>query len=167
MNPTRTMKFIIHVLDWMGETKPQLNSIDAGRMILASAIQESGLEHRHQIGGPAHGLAQEEPIGAAEALRIDNEVLNTRFLEALGLPQDRDKLHRALEWSEWGMVVSARLKLWPLPDRLPRQHEQDEAWKQYIAAWKPGKPWPHKWEHSWITACQAVRDCDTSGGFWA
>lgn len=167
MNPAQVLKYgILPVFEWMGESKPALNDIDAARMVLAASIQESGLTHRHQIGGPAHGFQQDEPIGAAEALRVDNTILKTRFLEKLGLPQEPVALHRALEWSEWGMVVSARLKLWPLPNRLPRQGEQDEAWDQYTASWRPGKPWPHKWEHSWVTACQAVRDCYTNGWLW-
>lgn len=158
MNPAKVLKYgIMPVLECLGETEPRLNNIAAARMILAAAVQESQLTYRHQIGGPAHGFAQDEPIGAAEALRVDR-MKGWHFLEAMGLPQTPVELHRALEFSEWAMVISARLKLWPLPERLPLDGEEQMAWEQYQQAWRPGKPHPHRWNHSWVTACQAVRD---------
>ena len=160
MNPAEALKHVIMpTLEWMGKDRIQLASPHAGRLILAAAIQESDLMHRHQIGGPAHGFGQEEPIGAAEALRIDNSILRTRFLDRIGLPQDAVELHRALEWSEIGMVISARLKLWPISAPLPASaFDEAVAWHQYKTAWKPGKPHRHRWQHSWSTACQAMTD---------
>lgn len=147
-------------LRWMGAP---FDSVDASRMILAAALQESGLRTRHQIGGPAHGGTQFEIIGAAEAIRVD-DLLGKHFLKRLGLPRDPEGLHRALEWSEIGMVVCSRLLLWPHPKALPSAGEQYEGWEQYYDRWKPGKPHPERWAASWAGACEAVSFDE--GGWW-
>lgn len=140
-------------LRWMGEP---YDSLDAERFLLAIAMQESNLEHRAQVPvAHAHGYWQFEPIGCAEAIRIDN-LLGGRFLRELNLPRVPERLHEALQWSEVGMVVCARLMLWPVPAPLPGPWEQAVGWRQYVRAWKPGKPHPHRWVHAWVTAGQAT-----------
>ena len=169
MNPTTFLNVAIRpTLRWMGE--PFDNAL-AERILLAIAMQESDMEHRHQVGGPAHGFFQFEPIGCAEAIRIDG-LNQTRFFERLVLPTQYDELHVALEWSEAAMVVCARLILWSITRPLPGPHEQADAWRQYIRAWKPGKPHPDRWPANWALACEACEAVDgvpvetSDGGWW-
>lgn len=157
MNPALALSTAIQpALSFMAEP---YNSEAAERMILAAWVQESGLEHRRQINGPARGFGQFEVAGCAEALRV-----NTEIIGRLLLPTNAMDLHRALEFSDIGCAVCSRLILWPIPEPLPGDHEEAVGWRQYLRAWRPGKPHHDRWNHSWLTAGRAVRACRE--GWW-
>lgn len=128
----------------------------ATRLLLAIGVQESGFEHRHQIGGPAVGFFQFEQAGGVRGV--------------LSHPQTRQPIRDALKalryspdastWSCFDAIrhndvlacVFARLLLWTLPDPLPT--DAQTGWSQYRAAWRPGKPRLSDWSESWRKAME-------------
>jgi hypothetical protein len=143
---------------------PQMGAPSAVAMLLAIGLQESQFEaRRQQPAGPARGLWQFEPIGVRGVLthpRTETHV--ARVLHALqyGGASTEDCYH-AIEHNDVLAACFARLLLWSLPDALPPdEHAADIAWRQYLKAWRPGKPRPKEWPGhygvSWdIVACES------------
>ncbi len=136
----------------------RMRSPDAASLVLSIGWQESLFNHRVQVGGgPARGFWQFEQRGGINGV--------------LGHEQTRDPLSEALRALKYdpGMstfacynivahndilaCVFARLLLWTLPWPLPGVSDREEGWRQYIAAWRPGKPhartWPDAWSAGW------------------
>jgi hypothetical protein len=65
-------------------------------------------------------------------------------------------VHDVVEYSDVVACVFARLLLWTLPQRLPQPTETDMAWRQYIDAWRPGKPHPQRWPERYARAWMEV-----------
>lgn len=136
-------------------------SDSARAMLLAIAMQESGLAHRRQVRGPARGWLQFEVAGVKGALRhrACQPWLHVA-LDAWLLPTTAPALHATLEWSDTAAVWLARALLWseaaPLPPPTPAG--EAEGWRQYRANWRPGKPHPEAWPGHWARACRAVAD---------
>lgn len=133
----------------------------ADALLLAIALQESGLETRKQTKGPARGFWQFERGGVQgvashfttrehyqrllRACDVDPAMHPNRVQQLLG-DDDRDVLAAGI----------ARLNLWWLPNALPELGEIERAWEYYLAAWRPGKPHRHRWNTSYPTAMEAV-----------
>lgn len=139
------------------------HSRNAERFILAIALQESRAKHRKQLGqdgrptGPANGYWQFERGGGvtgvlnhrATAERIRN-ICKLYDIEAT--PQ---ALWEAIRYHDIAAACLARLLIYTLPSSLPTTAE--EGWKQYIAAWRPGKPHPQTWNECWRQADEATK----------
>lgn len=141
----------------------RMDSPGARAMLLAIGMQESKFAHRRQFPtGPARGFWQFERGGVracsgsrcwgvlvAPASRPHAE----RVLRRLTYPVDVAAAHAALEHNDALAAAFARLLLFTLPERLPRRDEPDEGWRQYLAAWQPGKPhartWPGYFRRAW------------------
>ena len=130
----------------------RMDSTQARAMLLAVALQESGLRHRAQIGGPARGFWQFEPIGV-EGVRTHHSTgefavgINQTFLYS------QDAVYRAIEHNDVLAAAYARLLLWSLPDALPGgRMDVDYGWSLYIKAWRPGKPHRDRWDGNWRAA---------------
>lgn len=126
----------------------------ATAMLLAIALQESGLEHRRQLPrkpggkpGPARGLWQAEPGGGC--IRVLSHPATAKHLapalKALRYEPSESRLYEALEHNDVLACVLARLLLWTDPAPLPDQHGYEAGWAIYLRQWRPGQPRPEKW----------------------
>lgn len=142
----------------------------AHAMLLAIAMQESGLEHRVQLiggsrvwwkslNGPARGFWQFEKAGVQGVLTHPlTEDHIEEILERMSIPLRRNLVHRTLAYNDALATCFARLLLWTIPHRLPTMSEPGRAWNQYLEAWRPGKPhrdtWDANFEMAWRTILQ-------------
>jgi hypothetical protein len=146
----------------------------ASTMLLAIGLQESKfLARRQGGGGPARGFWQFErghvagvlkaPIAKrnitgvlrhpATAEHIARALRHLRYGGAVG---NATACHAIVEHNDTVACVFARLLLWTLPERLPRAHEVDRAWQQYVKAWRPGKPHRETWTSNYAEAWHQV-----------
>lgn len=139
---------------------PGMASTEASALLLAIALQESALEHRRQVKGPARGFWQFEVIGVAGVL--EHRLTRTPAQDALEAlvyrPVERAPIvvQRALEHNDVLAAVVARLNLWPLRAQLPARADVDGGWTQYLKAWRPGKPRPATWATNYERAWSAM-----------
>jgi len=140
----------------------RMDSEVAAVVILAICLQESELRHRRQMGytsaqpGGARGYPQFERVGSDEVLRHPASQTAARMV-CLAVDyeaEDLDDVWRALEHGDVLAAAWARLALWRHPDALPT--DQDEAWRQYLAVWAPGRPRPEDWPANYGRAVEEV-----------
>lgn len=138
---------------------PEMGSRTASAMLLAIGLQESAFRHRRQISGPARGFWQFERGGVEGVLthRASRDHA-TRVLEVLCYRgADVAAVHAALEHNDVLACVFARLLLWTLPGALPKdEHAEADGWKQYLSAWRPGKPHRETWAGNYGVAFDLV-----------
>ncbi len=138
----------------------KMDSHAARAMMIAIALQESRIEHRRQIGGPARGYWQFELGGGVRGVLTHpaskpyiQDVLAAHDYDPTSPP---DACYAAIEHNDILAAAFARLLLWTLPGALPARGDADEAWAQYIEAWRPGKPHPETWPDFYRQAWEAV-----------
>ena len=133
-----------------------MDSREARVMLIAIAMQESRAIHRVQIGGPARGFWQfERGGGVAGVLRhAASREHAVAACERLGYAPDVGACYTAIADNDVLAGVFARLLLWTLPQALPDTPE--EGWRQYLDAWRPGKPHPGAWPQCWDIAQHTV-----------
>lgn len=134
----------------------------ARAQVLAICLQESKLEHRHQVGGPAHGYAQFELGGGVRGV-LTHPASRPHIQTVLAAldydpASDATACYAAIEHNDILAAAFARLLLWTLPGRLPTRNEQTLGWQQYIAAWRPGKPHPKVWPAHFARAWAVVEE---------
>ena len=137
---------------------PRMACPQATAMLLAIAEQESRCECRRQHEhGPARGFWQFELAGVsgvmkhgASARPLAEAVIVLRY------PLDLETLHTALEHHDVLAAVFARLLLYTLPADLPARDEASGAWRQYIAAWRPGRPRHETWDRAFTEAWRHI-----------
>lgn len=140
---------------------PGLQSPQADAMLLAIALQESACVHRKQVKGPAKGFWQFEAGGGvkgvlthpASSQQARTALVALCYSGSLTVPQ----IHTALEHNDVLACVFARLLLYTLPSPLPLKHQAKEGWRQYISAWRPGKPHPDTWDGHYARAWSLVQ----------
>lgn len=125
---------------------PALDSKPAWAMLFAIARQESRLDARRQIGGPARGFWQFEFGGIRGVLahKAGGPLIRS-VLDRLDYDYLPDTSYQAVEDNDVLAFSYARALLWTEPSPLPGQHEADEGWKQYVDGWRPGKPYRNTW----------------------
>jgi hypothetical protein len=138
------------------------DSVDARRFLLAIAMQESGLAHRRQVstgggeGGPGASFWQFEQGGGCKGV-LTHKSVAARMVRAcddnnvFSTPQG---LWEAMRYNDIVAATAARLLIYTLPSGLPKTAE--DGWRQYIAAWRPGKPHEDTWGINWGLATVAV-----------
>jgi hypothetical protein len=128
-------------------------------MLLAIGLQESRFVYRRQIGnGIARGFWQFEVGGgitgvlthSATRLVIERVLTECRYVPAASACYDAIEHHDVLA------CVFARLLLFTLPRPLPLQSQPNEAWSQYLDAWRPGKPHRGTWDAHYAAAWAVV-----------
>lgn len=136
----------------------QMDTPEARAMIIAICLQESGLLHRRQLGGPARGFAQFEQGGGVKGVLAhrSSKAYAVALCEALSIPVDIPVVYEALAWNDVLAAGFARLLLWTLPQPLPSLDDEDGAWAQYIDAWRPGKPHRDRWRRCWPQATECL-----------
>lgn len=126
---------------------PEMGSRRAAGLLLAIGLQESRFRHRRQIDGPARSFWQFEMAGVGGVL--SHAASREHALAALKTLCYRDvstvDVYRAIEHNDVLACVFARLLLWTLPETLPDEHDYEEGWRQYLRAWRPGKPHVETW----------------------
>jgi hypothetical protein len=140
----------------------RMDSAAARAMLVAIALQESDLVNRRQIKGAAKSYFQFEPptrghvaIRGVLGHKLTADLAREALLR-LDCPTDIMAVHDVVEYSDVVACVFARLLLWTLPQRLPQPTETDMAWRQYIDAWRPGKPHPQRWPERYARAWMEV-----------
>lgn len=115
-------------------------------MLYAIGMQESRFLHRRQIRGTARGFWQFEKAGIAAVLHHPaTAIIIRRILVRLRYGVSVEESHAAIQHNDTLACCYARLLLWPIPEPLPGPDEPEEGWRQYLAAWNPGRPKPETW----------------------
>lgn len=136
-----------------------MDNIEARAMLIAIGLQESRFQHRRQISGPARGFFQFERGGGVAG--VLSHAASARHAEAVC-----ERLRYQPEVGECYMAVAdndvlaccfARLLLWTLPMALPDRGMADDAWQQYIAGWRPGRPHRSTWDNCYARAWSLVQ----------
>lgn len=137
-------------------------SAHAARFMLAIALQESNLSARRQVvasgaeAGPAASFWQGEITGGM-CLTLQHSKTGSimrAICEAYNVKPTAAGLWEAMRYQDIVAACAARLLIYTLPGALPQT--QDEAWAQYLSAWRPGKPKPDKWSTYWRMAGETV-----------
>jgi hypothetical protein len=141
-------------------------SDEARVLLLAIAMQESGLDHRRQInpqGKPIASLARgwwqfERGGGVAGVLAHKSSAEPAKQVcEALQIePADAATVHEALAWHDHLAVCFARLLLWTDHRPLPDIGDETGAWDCYLRNWRPGKPHRERWSGIYEQAAAVV-----------
>lgn len=140
------------------------DSAEARRFLLAIALQESGLKHRRQVAaggaetGPAASFWQFEAGGGCKGVlahRLTAQLMRELCSDFNVTPTPQG-LWEAMRFHDILAAVAARLLIYTLPSKLPTIAE--DGWKQYIAAWRPGKPHPETWASAWATATATLKE---------
>lgn len=137
---------------------------DARRFLLAIALQESRLRHRRQVvaggaeNGPASSFWQFEAGGGCKG--VLTHYLTASCMRGLctefNVTPTPQGLWEAMRYHDVIAAIAARLLVYSLPDKLPNTPE--EGWKQYLEAWRPGKPHPETWATAWDTATETLEE---------
>lgn len=135
---------------------PALDTPPARRMLVAIALQESSLEHRRQIRGPARGYLQFELGGLRGVLKHDaSRAMAVSVVTALDYAEaEPAALHEALADNDVLAAAMGRLLLFTHPQIIPVDAEA--AWSYYQWLWRPGKPHPERWPACWTRAGEAL-----------
>ena len=138
--------------------EPRHDTKEARAMMIAIALQESGLKARRQAGdGPAKSYWQFERGGVAGIAHHKlSAPLLAKVCDSLDYPADVDAIHIAIEHNDTLAACCARLLLFTHPDPLPKESEWMEAWQYYESLWRPGKPRFESWERNYKTAWEVV-----------
>jgi hypothetical protein len=136
-----------------------LGGAQAEVLLLAIAGQESNLEHRFQVRGPARGYWQFERGGGLAGVMSHkaSATIMRDALDELGIGTAYEAAWAALPYSELLQVTAARCLLWTDPAPLPEVGDEQEAWHYYLRNWRPGKPHCDVWPTHYRAALQAVR----------
>ena len=127
---------------------------DAARVLLmAIAGQESGLSARAQVGGPALGYWQFEPVGVAGVMSGAASVMAS---VCATLDIVVTSVWTALEWNDALACVVARLCLWLDVAPLPGIGDQVGGWDYYVRNWRPRKPDQTRWGAAYGVAVATV-----------
>lgn len=150
MSPTVALNLVIRpTLSLMGL---KYQSVAAERQLLAIALQESKLEHRVQVRGPAHGYWQFESGGGVKSVLAHkaSSQLAKALCEELDYEPTQAVVYEAIVNDAILACIFARLLLFTDPKPLPTT--QQAGWDYYKRNWRPGKPHPATWPGHWKTA---------------
>jgi len=127
-------------------------------LLLAIGLQESGLIHRHQLGGPAHGLLQFERGGGVRGVMNHPASKDhaARVCVERGVEPTVAAAFDAIEFDDVLAMAFGRLLLWTDPKPLPDVQDVNGAWDLYLRVWRPGKPHRHTWGRHYAAAVREV-----------
>ena len=140
----------------MSPLPAKMDTPEARAMLVAIALQESNLQYRKQIGGPALGFFMWELPQVGLVLR--HEVIGPLALKVLadlaysvGVPP-YEKIHDAMQHNDILQCTFSRLMLWPDAAPLPQRGDVQGSLATYLRVWRPGRPHPEKWPANWAQA---------------
>jgi hypothetical protein len=132
-----------------------LDSPQARVLLIAIALQESGLATRQQMHGPAHGFWQFESEGVAGVLRHPASAKRAADL-CVWRAVEPYQVYAILLADDVLAAGIARLLLWTDPAPLPALGEVDAAWRYYETNWRPGAPRLEAWPYNYSIAQSAI-----------
>lgn len=125
---------------------PSMDTPEARVMLIAIGMQESRFSYRTQINGPARGFWQFERGGVRGVLTHPaTKPIVIEACRTLHIRPSEDDCFEAITYNDALACAFARLLLWTLPGKLPSQENTEEGWRQYIEAWRPGRPHRETW----------------------
>lgn len=131
---------------------PKMDTPEARVMLLATGLQESRFQFRHQVGGPAHGFWQFEEGTQKTRGGIWGVYLHQASSSPLmnlctvrGIAFTPDAIYKAIETDDLLAAGVARLMLYTDPKPLPAVGDTPGGWATYLRIWRPGKPHPETW----------------------
>lgn len=134
------------------------DKMSARRMLVAIAMQESNLAHRRQVSsdgtesGPAVSFYQAELTGAGYWLlrhAVSGPILKKACAD-FNITATPQGVWDAIRYNDVFASIVARLNLFVLPSAMAEA--VDIGWKQYLSAWRPGKPHESTWPTNWSAA---------------
>jgi hypothetical protein len=137
----------------------KMDSIAAQAMLLAIGLQESEFEARVQGGGgPARGFWQFESGGGVKGVleHATTKPIIGHICRILQYGCTRKECFEAIAHNDVLACAFARLLLWTAPGLLPKAHEADKGWEQYLETWRPGKPHRETWDENFASAWRIV-----------
>jgi hypothetical protein len=138
---------------------PLMDSDGARAMVLAICLQESGLAHRQQIGGPARSYAQFERGGVAGVLaHPTSSTVAAQLCARLDFPADANVVYAVIGFNDIIAAAFARLLLWTSPLALPTRLDAQAGWRLYVSCWRPGKPRPETWADCFARAWEVITE---------
>lgn len=137
----------LHTIDEALAKLPEMMRSNEARVVmLAIALQESGLRTRRQINGPARGFWQFEAAGVRGVLKHRaSRALAVLACERAKLAPLPEIVHAALADDDILAATFARLLLWTDPSPMPETSDAHGAWVLYLRTWRPGKPHENRW----------------------
>lgn len=137
----------------------KMDKPEARALLIAIALQESALKKRRQFGkGPARSYLQFERAGVRGVLTHKaSRAYAKDVCGALDIPATGPAVHQAIEFSDVLAVCFARLLLWTIPLALPTVDQPEEAYAQYVAAWRPGREHSRDWLANFVKAWQTIK----------
>jgi len=141
----------------------KMDTREAAAMLIAIGLQESRFQYRLQIGGPARGFWQFEKNGGIRGVLTHPSTRGLVYAacEQLRFEPSVEVCYEMVAWNDTLACVFARLLLWTLPDALPGPGNPDEGWRQYISAWRPGRPHRETWDGFYKQAWKEVTEHGT------
>lgn len=140
--------------------EPRMDTPEARAMLIAIALQESGLKARRQSGnGPAKSYFQFERGGVEGILNHkSSRDMIRKVCMALDVEPAVDAIHSAIEHNDILGAACARLLLFTSPKPMPQSNQMMEGWEMYCnELWRPGKPRFETWGSNWVTAWEALK----------
>lgn len=141
------------VLAWLSGPVAAIHASPAAeRLLVAIALQESGLRERAQRPvAHARGFWQFERAGVGGVLaHPSSRDMARRACEALRVAPAIEPVYLAVEHNDALACVLARLLLRTDPAAIPGT--EDDAWACYLRCWRPGKPHRDRWSANWRAA---------------
>lgn len=161
MEPRLLLNAVIRpTLTWLAEEVQIPRSGEAETLLLAIALQESGITDRIQgIGdaGPARSFWQYERIGVLDVMQRRTRDME-RVCKELVIGCTTDAVWAAMAWNDMLACSVERLTLRLDRSNLPAASlgSEDAAWAYYLRGWKPGKPHRERWTKNWPKAVGAT-----------
>ena len=132
----------------------------AAVLLLAIALQETGLKHRQQVPvAHARGWWQFE-IGGGVAGVMNHPASHLwarSICHSECVPFSRTRIFQAIQWHDPLAAAFARLLLWTDLAPLPDAADPGESYEYYERNWRPGKPRAAAWPANHSLALTTVR----------
>lgn len=139
---------------------PSMRGEPCKPLLLAIALQESGLATRVQYGGgPAHGLWQNERGGMVHGVLSNGMTRGSALLlcQDAGVAANDMDVWQRLAVDDVLAAGFARLGLWADSAPLPPVGDAQAGWVCYNRNWRPGKPRPADWPAHYALALETYR----------
>jgi hypothetical protein len=149
---------VIPACEWCQTNAAIPNRVNARRLMIAIALQESACSVRQQTGvGPACSFWQFEINGIDGVMRHPaSDVAAALACKVADMAFNDVWLHSAFAdpSGDWIAAVFARLLIWT--DRDPLPSTEEDGWSAYEKLWRPGKPRRNDWSRVWDDATATV-----------
>lgn len=136
----------------------KLTSDKAICLMLAIGLQESRLEARRQVKGPARGLWQFERGGGVRGVLKHNATakMAVEVCDIRGVQPTEEMVYARLEFDDVLAAAFARMLIYTDPKPLPEIGEFAISWDYYTRTWRPGKPHRNTWDELYASAMEAM-----------